>query len=148
MQFITTTAAVTLLVATFAAAAPTNTTLLSTRSSFTGDVSFYERWDCTNACVEQGYCPFGKQSEGMKGEGASPFIGWSSGCWDVPGKAHSLGLSISNGHKFSSVGVTCKEFADGGFTAPTKLLEVGKEQACNVLDDPSVKAVFYHWDNN
>lgn len=141
MKFLTTTA---LLAATFAATAPTNTTLTE-RSGFTGAVNFYERWNCTNKCVEEGYCPFNEEFKGMTGSEPN-FIGWTSGCWNVPAGAHSLGLSISNGHKFSSVGVSCDAFKAGNYVAPTKPLNVGKKQVCTVLYDASVKAVFYHWD--
>lgn len=144
MKFLATTA---VFAATFAAGAPTNTTLAERSKSFTGAVNFYERWDCTNACVEKGYCPFNMETKGMAGS-ESPFIGWSAGCWNVPSGAHSLGLSISNGHKFSSVGVSCEDFKAGKYSAPTKPLNVGKKQVCTELSDANVKAVFYHWDSN
>ena len=83
----------------------------------------------------------------MKGSD-DPWIGWDTGCWDRPDGVHSLGLSISNGHKFSVIDVSCAAFKASNYADPTWPLNFGDkngDQACNVLPNNHGKAVFYHW---
>jgi hypothetical protein len=68
----------TLLAATLAAAAPaTNQTTTLERRDFQGSVQFFDRYDCQNKCVEDGYCLAGQVDEGMEGSDSN-FIGYDT----------------------------------------------------------------------
>jgi hypothetical protein len=68
----------TLLAATLAAAAPvTNQTTTLERRDFQGSIQFFDRYDCQNKCVEDGYCLAGQVDEGMEGSDSN-FIGYDS----------------------------------------------------------------------
>ena len=139
------------LAATLAVAAPTNfTESLLVPRSFQGSINWFTRWDCQNDCVEDGYCLSGQVDEGMAGS-QDPWIGWDNGCWDRPAGAHSLYLSMDNGHKFSAVkGKSCAQFKNDGYVAETyhvrnhKQYGPGPAGKCNVLETDTA-AVFYHW---
>lgn len=93
----------------------------------------------------------------MSPQSTSEWIGWDSGCWDRPDGVHSLALSFNNGHKFSGINKSCKEWMDDGWKgkdqAEVKDLKVakfeeGKDKGhhhCNVFPGHEVKAVIYHW---
>lgn len=131
------------LAATLAVAAPPSSTTLDKRS-FSGDINFFERWDCKNPCVENGLCLSGQTGRGMKGS-APNWEGWDDGCWDRPAGAHSLSIGISNGHKFTGINKSCKQWKADGFAADTFDLKSGKKDQCNVFKGDKIKAVFYHW---
>jgi hypothetical protein len=71
-----------LLVATLAVAAPTNFTDPEPHlfpRSFQGSINWFTRYDCTNDCVEDGYCLSGQIGEGMAGS-EDPWIGCMFPC--------------------------------------------------------------------
>ena len=132
-----------LFAATLAVAAPASNSTLEERS-FSGNINFFKRWDCSDDCVENGLCLSGQRDRGMSGS-AQDWIGWDDGCWDRPAGAHSLALSISNGHKFTGIDKSCKQWKADGFAAKTFALKSGKKDQCNVFKGDKIKAVFYHW---
>ena len=140
MKYLTLLAAATLAVA---APAPASNSTLEERS-FTGNINFFERWDCKDDCVEKGMCLSGQISHGMKGSDQD-WIGWDAGCWDRPAGAHSLALQISNGHKFIGIDKSCKQWKADNFAAKTYALKSGKKDQCNVFKGDKIKAVAYQW---
>lgn len=131
--------------ATLAVAPPaTNSTSNLEERSFTGHINFFSRWDCQADCVKNGMCLSGQVGRGMKGSDQD-WIGWDSGCWDRPVGAHSLALSISNGHKFTGISKSCEKWKADGFVADAYALVSGKKDQCNVFKGDKIKAVFYHW---
>lgn len=105
-------------------------------------------------------CLSGQQSEGMKPESTSEWLGWDHGCWDKPDSAHSLALSVNNGHKFKGINKSCKEYIKlveakkwNDPSLKTKAMDVAKYEEgkdkgfhhCNVFKDDEVKAVVYEW---
>lgn len=130
--------------ATLAVAAPSSNSTLEKRS-FEGNINWFERWDCKDDCVENGLCLSGQAGRGMKGS-AQNWVGWDSGCWDRLAGAQSLALSISDGHKFSGIDKSCKQWKADGFAARLTPLKSGKKDECNVFKADKIKAVFYHWE--
>jgi hypothetical protein len=139
-----------LLAATLAVAAPTNFTDPEPHlfpRMFQGSINWFSRYDCTNPCVEDGYCLSGQESEGDLG-GEDSFIGWDSGCWDRPAGAHSVAVSVDNGHKFTAIDKSCKKFHEDGYVAneyqlPTEdAYGAGK---CTEMAGTRWEAVYYDW---
>lgn len=91
-----------------------NTALASRkRGFFGGTTSFFTRADCTNPCVENGFCLGGTTNKGDLDPNNSYGVWHSSegisGCWDVPAGAKSLLLTETTGHGFSGSSFTCAE---------------------------------------
>jgi hypothetical protein len=124
-----------------------NHTVALESRSFQGSINWFTRYDCQNPCVEIGYCLSGQTSEGMSGS-SDPWIGWDSGCWDRPDGAHSVALSVSNGHKFKAISKSCEEWKKDNFNAQS--WDLAREDSysdgkCNVLSGEGAKAVYYVW---
>ena len=139
--------------ATLVVAFPTNTTELYARSSFQGSINFFTRSDCQDTCVEHGYCLSGESSTGMYGS-EDPFIGWDEGCWDRSDGAHSVALSVDNGHGFSGINMSCKKMRalikgdgswDGVRIFPMASADDYSAGQCNKMQKDVIKAVYYHW---
>lgn len=133
-----------LLAATLAVAAPTNfTETLVPRGMFQGSVEFFTRYDCQNDCVaDPGWCLAGQVDEGMQGSDSS-WIGDGTGCFHRPESAHSLKLTIDNGHKYTAIDHTCEHIEKYGWDGVrTWNFEVDK---CHVMNGDVVKAIQYEW---
>ena len=129
-------------------ALPANRTIVLQARSLDGSINWFTRDDCQNPCIEIGMCLMGQTNKGMTPYSENDWIGWDSGCWDRPDGANSIALSVSNGHKFTGIGKTCKEWKDDGFEAQSWDLKSGDQYGddkCNYIRHQHIQAVFYHW---
>lgn len=127
-----------------------------------GSLDFFSRYDCTNPCVDIGYCTGStrtlgnlKMADGQESAGAWSTANGVSGCWDVPEGTHSVALSVSDGHGYSGRNLTCaeiKEKADRDEWTGIEwfVLESGEggEGVCNWEDrlPEGLKSIGYNWE--